>query len=131
MKFPSLALALLAAAPSAFACVHSTGSITHDPFNINSGIGAELWDNGSVVCGDSVGNWHFDQDGHYSAACRPGFVFAVTKNGEKAWYRNGDHAYSWLQHIKTDRLDCYGACEDRKGACVKCTQYSWDVKQFC
>lgn len=94
MKLPSLALALLTVVPSALACVHSTRSITHDPFNIQSGIGAELWDSGSVVCGGSVGTWRIDQDGHCSAGCRPGYVFAVSKNGAMAWYRNGDHAYS-------------------------------------
>lgn len=84
MKYLSLMLAL---ASTALACVHSYGSITVDPFKINSGIGAEIWDNGSVVCGDSIGPWRLDQDNHFTAACRPGYIFAVTRNGGFAWYR--------------------------------------------
>jgi hypothetical protein len=128
MKLSALVLILSATVPSVLACVHSFGSITADPFDINSGIGAELWDNGSQVCGDP---FRIDQDGHYSASCIPGYVFALSKNGVHAWYGYGNNAFQWNQDVKIDHLDCYGACDDRRGACVKCTQYSWDIKQYC
>ncbi|KAH8898310.1 hypothetical protein GQ53DRAFT_759562 [Thozetella sp. PMI_491] len=113
MKLSSTALGLFGGILGAQACVHTYGSITVDPLGIQTGIGAEIWDNGSVVCG---GPWRIDQDDHYSATCIPGYIFAVSRTGVLAWYRTSPtSAYSWTQNVQEDSIDCYGACDDRKG----------------
>jgi hypothetical protein len=121
-------LSLLALSTQVLACVHSVGSITVDPLGANGGISASLTDNNVKVCDDP---WYIDQDGHYAATCIPGTVFALSKNGDTAWYGYGSASFSWQQNADKSSEDCYGACEDRKGACIKCTQYAWDIKEYC
>jgi hypothetical protein len=123
-----VALTLMSLTP-ALACLHSTGSIVHDPLGINSGISATVTDNGGVVCTDA--NSRIDQDGHYSLGCIPGYVYAVTKDARTAWYGYGSVSFQFLQDPSSDSYDCYGACDDKKGACIQCDEYSWDVYEYC
>ncbi|KFY88751.1 hypothetical protein V500_06148 [Pseudogymnoascus sp. VKM F-4518 (FW-2643)] len=101
------------------ACLHAWGTITHSLWPGLSGITAQVDDNGGRVCS---GGSHFDQDGHYSLTCVPGYVYAVTQDGGFAWYRAGSNAYSWIQPTSIDHEEV---------GHLKNTLYSWDVWLYC
>ncbi|KAH6665635.1 hypothetical protein B0J14DRAFT_660345 [Halenospora varia] len=128
MKFslPTTLIALLVATP-ALACVRSEGTITTHPI-MGTTIGATLTDNGLKVCDGE----RTDADGKWVYKCVGKATMTITKFGTHAWYKNIDGAtYEWDQNVKVDRYGCVGACEDRKGACMSCTDKSWDVKLYC
>jgi hypothetical protein len=128
---------LLTAIPSVLAfeaptltCLHVYGHIAGDPF-----LGASVWsvfavDNGQIVCSSDMGA-RIDQDGHFSMGCLPGYIYAFTKDGKTAWFANPSQAWSWIQPNHPDTYDCYGACDDKEGLCIKCTDYNWDLWEFC
>ncbi|KAH8721498.1 hypothetical protein GQ44DRAFT_761877 [Phaeosphaeriaceae sp. PMI808] len=130
----TLATALAFTLPT-LACLRIKGGITHDPLPGLSGIwNVEAIDNGVTVCGGKIpGSW-IDQDGHYSMGCLPGYVYAFEKNGNKAWFKNPSkkpgEEWSFLQHPRSNRYCCHGACDD-KGVKLQCTDYEWDLTQFC
>ena len=132
MKLYSLALlsSFSLLTPTALACLRVHGYIVHDPIVGTSMDGdAEAIDNGVVVCSARMG-LRLDQDDHFSLGCLPGYVYAVTKDGKHAWYRNPQNAFDWDQTVNVDRYCCHGACED-KGVKISCTDYSWDMMRFC
>jgi len=96
MKLVSLypfALQLLAAVPT-LACLTVKGTIDTDFDMIDY---AQVYDNGLLVCNNAWGTWT-DQDNHYALSCLPGYVYATTKDGGFAWYRNNaGNAYSFYQ----------------------------------
>ncbi|KAM0815481.1 hypothetical protein AB5N19_01275 [Seiridium cardinale] len=114
-----------------FSCIHSKGSIVVDPYlgEARGGISAELWDYGGKVCN---GPWHTDQDDHFSATCNPGYTFAVSENGRRAWYDYGSNAFSCDQSPKSHKGDCYRACGEKTGLCIYCTtEISWGLDTYC
>lgn len=127
--FTSATLVSLLTSP-ALACLHAKGSITVSPLPELSGISAEVWDNDNdhPVC---TGPTRIDQDGHYSLTCRPGYYWAISKNGAYAWYGYPGIDFTWAVARTSDTYDCYGACDDRHGACLKCTDYNWDQWLYC
>ncbi|KAF8857249.1 hypothetical protein BDZ45DRAFT_674896 [Acephala macrosclerotiorum] len=54
-------------------------------------------DNGLVTCDAFNMGWRIDQDGHFSANCLPGYVYATTLDGSFAWYANPVEAFSFTQ----------------------------------
>lgn len=130
MKLLTLLSALTLTTPT-LACLHVYGNIAGDPF-----LGPSVWsvfavDNGLTVCSSDMGA-RIDQDGHFSMGCLSGYVYAFTKDGRTAWYgNNGGGSFSFLQSNNPDKYDCYGACEDKKGVCIQCTDYSWDQWMYC
>jgi len=105
-------------------CVHSKGSISKDPLNINSGIGADVWLNGKKVCGAPFKL----QDKKYVYTChQPGVTFSVSETGDTAFFKGR----SWHQSVQKDKQDGYGACQDRKGACIKVSLMAFDSKDGC
>lgn len=130
MKFIAILASVLSLTAPTLACLHVYGNIAGDPI-----LGPSVWsvfavDNSQIVCSSDMGAC-FDQDDDFSMGCLPGYVYAFTKTGDTAWYANPVQAWSWTQANNPDRYDCYGACEDKKGFCIKCTDYSWDLWQFC
>lgn len=133
MKLLTLLSGFLTFIAPTLGCLHVYGNIAGDPV-----LGPTVWgvfavDNGAIVCSSDMGA-RFDQDGHFSMGCLNGYVYAFTKDGRTAWYKNPTIApgneWSWLQDNHKDTYDCYGACED-KGPCVQCSDYSWDLWMFC
>ena len=132
MKFTKLTFATLTSlliSPS-LACLHARGSITVSPLPGLSGIWAEVYDNdnNNPVC---TGPSYIDQDSHYSLTCRPGYYWAISKNAAQAWYGYPGSSFTWTVARTSDTYDCYGACDDKKGACLSCTDYNWDQWLYC
>ncbi|KFX96879.1 hypothetical protein O988_05131 [Pseudogymnoascus sp. VKM F-3808] len=94
MKISAILSAALIVAAPAFACLETVGSI--DLAGHVQRITAV--DNGVTVC-DSDWGHRIDQDGHISMSCKPGFVYAVTKDGSMGWYKNPKNAYSFKQVV--------------------------------
>jgi hypothetical protein len=69
--------------PSALACLESLGAVSTSG-NLQF---ARTIDNGLTTC-DSNWGWRIDQDNHISLNCLSGYIYAVTKDGSLAWYRN-------------------------------------------
>lgn len=109
------------------ACLRSEGTIIADPI-MGWTIGMSLTDNGVAV--SQGGGAHQDEAGDWNLDC-DGCTLKIGKMGGKATYTNAGQTYQWLQPVTRELQDCYGACEDRKGACIKCTTYSWDINQYC
>ena len=129
-----LPLLMLAASP-ALACLQLKGYIVNDPIlggpTTDSSIAI---DNGQVVCDINWDGFRTDQDGHWSLGCLPGYVYAYSKDGTKAWFKNPSipPGGEWAINIarKVDKYCCHGACED-KGVKISCTDYSWNFTTFC
>ncbi|KAF7338995.1 hypothetical protein MVEN_01975700 [Mycena venus] len=124
MKFGSLlALSVLAVVPVR-AWIEFDGCILVDPF-LGTSISAYVSDNGAHVCD---GGAHTDQDGHFCLTCWDGFIWCVTKNGAHSWLRTPAEVLDIDQTHETssDTFDCQGACDDKHGACFRCTQYCWN-----
>lgn len=66
--------------------------------------------------------------------CLPGYVYAFEQNGNRAWFKNPSKApgeeWSFLQFPSSNKYCCHGTCGD-KGIKVSCTDYNWDLTQFC
>lgn len=86
-----------------------------------------------LVCGqgveDGVGNR--DDDGTWHLPCNNGYSLTLTNNGAHAIVINGGRTDEWDTSAKADEFDCYGACEDRKGVCLQCTQYEFTSEHLC
>ncbi|KAF9526897.1 hypothetical protein CPB83DRAFT_857167 [Crepidotus variabilis] len=98
MKFSnamSLSLLSLLAAP-ALGCLETIGSIDVQG-NVDTSI-TRVIDNGLVVCNAAWG-WRVDQDNHVSLNCLANYIYAVTKDGATAWYRNPVNAFSFTQSV--------------------------------
>jgi len=94
MKLKSLlpTAVLLSIASPALACLQVTGKI------VGNGIySATVVDNGLTVCNAAWG-WRVDQDDHFSLTCISPYIYAVTRNGGLAWYRNPATAFSFTQN---------------------------------
>ncbi|OBT40068.1 hypothetical protein VE00_09373 [Pseudogymnoascus sp. WSF 3629] len=94
MKLSALLPAALIAAAPALACLETNGSIDLAG-NVER---ITAIDNGTLVC-DSAWGHRIDQDGHISLTCKPGYVYAVTKDGSMGWYRNPTNAFSFKQVV--------------------------------
>lgn len=122
-------IVLVASVGQALACVHATGYIDTDPFELpTGGHFAQLWDNGDLKCEGSIG--HLDQDNHYGIDCKPGYVWAFTQDLKHSWYGYGSAAFQWDQAVQTGSFDC-GACNGRTGHCQQCKVRQFDVYMFC
>lgn len=104
----STTLQLLAITPT-LACLEARGQVSFlgDVLSIN------VIDNGALVCSDAWG-WRIDQDDHISLSCLAGYIYAVTKDGSLAWYRNPVNAYSFTQTTSGDEFTFW-----------------WDQYEFC
>jgi hypothetical protein len=56
----------------------------------------DVVDNGLLVC-SADWDWTVDKDLHFSIKCLPGYAYAVTKDGTKAWYSNPKNNFSFYQ----------------------------------
>jgi len=93
MQFTSILpiATLLLAIPATRACLWVNGEVSGG----NLGY-ASSTDNGEVTCNSAWG-WRIDQDDHFSLTCVSGFIYAFTRDGTQAWYRNGPNAYAFTQ----------------------------------
>jgi hypothetical protein len=120
----------LSAIPSALACLHVWGQTSISPLPDLSGIGRSgANDNGREVCNSDWGS-RIDQDGHYSIGCIPGYYYAFSKGGDISYYGNGQNDFSFANNPSKNKYCCVGACDDRKGASLSCTDSDWDLKVF-
>src|SRR6187549_1960169 len=97
MKLTTLTLLLATIAP-ALGCLVIEGTIDMDADTVDY---VRVIDNGALVCHAGLGV-RTDQDNHYSVGCIPGYIYAVTKDGGFAWFRNHDRAYSFSQAHSQD-----------------------------
>lgn len=94
MKLSAILPAALFAAAPALACLETSGSIDLS----GQILGIKAIDNGVVVC-DSDWGHRIDQDNHISVSCKPGFVYAMTKDATMAWFKNPHNAFSFKQQV--------------------------------
>jgi hypothetical protein len=64
------------------------------------------------------------------SGCKPGYVYAFTKDGRHAYYANPINSFQFNQNAQSWDYCCHGPCGD-KGAHVQCTDYNWDETHFC
>lgn len=114
-----------------------TGSIVNDPIlgwswsgHLNDVV--QIYPN-PILCGQGSGNPNVNQDseGKWIVGCQNGFSLTMSKTGTHVTFVNGALTDEWNTGASADEYDCYGACDDKKGACVKCTQYDFSSDGGC
>lgn len=127
MKYLS-SLLLSSLASQALACVHFQGGIQQG--GINHGMWVNKFDdNGRQPCKGQINK---DGDGWFRVGCEGNTVLRVSPDGKKVQYSYGNNQFAWNQDVKSSRAEHFGACDDRRGACVGVgTEYDWDVKMYC
>lgn len=116
---------------AASACVRFTGYITHSPiFGSTMDPGSQVVDNGEVVC---KSDWGLSIDGgnNFAYGCKAGYSMSVSQSGQTAWYTAHGTNFSWNNRPKSEKYCCAGACEDKKGVGISCTDYWWDHSEYC
>ncbi|KAI1172449.1 hypothetical protein F4777DRAFT_514194 [Nemania sp. FL0916] len=113
------------------------GSIVKDPImgwswsgHLDDGLG--IYPN-KVLCGQGAGDnkGHRDDDGTWHLPCQEGFSLTLTGNGAHAIMVNGALTDEWDTGATADQYDCYGACQDKGGVCLQCTQYDFTSNYEC
>jgi hypothetical protein len=115
-------------ASQALACIHFQGGIQQG--GVNSGIWINKFeDNGKKPCRGSATK---TSDGWFKIGCDPGTELLISHDGKRVKYSYGTARFEWTQNVKSSTAEKYGACDDKRGACVKVgTEYNWDTKMYC
>lgn len=136
----SLLVPILGLFPIAMAerCAYKLyGSIVNDPIigwswsgHLDDGVG--IYDYG-ILCGQGSGNndGGQDEDGNWKIGCQDGFDLTLSQTGSHATFVNGALTDEWNTGATADFYDCYGACQDKGGACIQCTQYDFTSEAVC
>ncbi|KAI1879128.1 hypothetical protein JX265_003305 [Neoarthrinium moseri] len=135
LLLPIIAFASIAAAKT---CSYSLkGSIVDDPI-MGWSASAELDDKlgiypNKVLCGNGSGNSMLKQNDkkEWTIGCQQGFELTLSERGNHVTFKNGALTYEWSTGAKPDKQDCYGACQDKGGICVKCTEYDFTSEGGC
>jgi hypothetical protein len=128
MKSSSSLIFISLLASQALACIHFEGTIQQG--GVNHGISIiKFEDNGSKPC---QGNAYKNNDGSFRIDCIKGVQLEISPKGNHVKYSYGTAHFEWDQKVTTGKGDSFGACDDRRGACVTVGKtYDWNTKMYC
>ncbi|KAH6611487.1 hypothetical protein Trco_001507 [Trichoderma cornu-damae] len=106
------------------------GSITRDPVLGWSFAGALYSYLGESICGQGSGTTeniaHQNDDGDWVIGCLPTYSLLISETGKDVTVTFTYLIDKWTQAVSMDSYDCYGACQDKGGICLQCTDYNFD-----